>query len=50
VNKEWALAHKHEGETELQHPVGFRGGRVAIPMTTPDIRVILKSVLRRGTI
>jgi hypothetical protein len=40
----------HEGGTELQHPAGFCGGRVAILMTTPDIGVILKSLLRRGTI
>ena len=46
-DKEWALAHKHEGRTELQHKVRFCGGRVAIPMTAPDIRDRLKSVLRR---
>ena len=49
-DKQWALAHKHAGRTERQHKVRFCGGRVAIPMTAPDIRDMLKWSPRRGTI
>jgi hypothetical protein len=39
-DRQWAVAPK--GEPERQHPAGFCGGRVAISMTTPDIRDMLK--------
>jgi hypothetical protein len=41
----------HVTATDVQHPVRFCGGWIAIPMTAPDIRDMFeKSIPRRETV